>query len=210
MNEKQIALLRNSLDLFERAVMAVLFARMLGRILPHFMSSGNFVDIGILISDGASTFFVLTRRRTAALSLSATDWTLTVLATALPTFVLPSAAMPVLLPPLVGNILIMHGFVLQIAAKLTLRRSFGLVPANRGVKIGGPYRLLRHPMYAGYILTQLAFLGTYPSCWNVAIYVCAFWAQCARLLAEERLLSRDPAYMRLMQATPYRLVPFVF
>jgi protein-S-isoprenylcysteine O-methyltransferase Ste14 len=190
--------------------MVVLFARMLGRILPHFMSSGNFVDIGVLISDGASTFFVLTRRRTAVLSLSPMDWTLTVLATALPTFVIPSAALPALLPPLIGNVLIVHGFVLQIAAKLTLRRSFGLVPANRGVKIGGPYRLLRHPMYAGYILTQLAFLGTYPSWWNAAIYACAFAAQCARLLAEERLLRRDPAYRRFMRATPYRLMPFVF
>lgn len=210
MNEERIAVLRKGLDLFERVAMGLFFAGMLSRLLPHFISSGNFVDICILVSDGASTLFVLTRRSTSVLSLSPTDWALTAVATALPTFVMPSAYSPPLIPVVLGNVLIVHGFVLQIAAKLTLRRSFGLVPANRGIKIGGPYRLLRHPMYAGYILTQLAFLGAYPSWWNLAIYLSAFAAQCARLLAEERLLSRDPAYARFMRATPYRLVPFLF
>jgi protein-S-isoprenylcysteine O-methyltransferase Ste14 len=201
--------MRSTLDIFERVAMSLFFANMVYRLLPHYESSGNIVDIFILFSDGASTFFVLAHRRTSTLSLSASDWGLTAIATALPTMVMPAAIDP-LVPLLLCNILLVHGLVLQIAAKLTLRRSFGLVPANRGVKISGPYRLLRHPMYAGYILTHLAFLGAYPSLWNLGIYAAAFLAQCARILAEERVLGRDPAYLAFMQTTRYRLIPFVF
>ncbi|NKF32164.1 isoprenylcysteine carboxylmethyltransferase family protein, partial [Pseudomonas sp. BGM005] len=102
------------------------------------------------------------------------------------------------------------GFILQISAKLVLRRSFGLVPANRGVKIGGPYRLVRHPMYAGYLMTHVSFFLANPSLLNFAIYATALFAQCLRLLAEERLLKEDPAYTTFMATTRYRLVPFVF
>ena len=39
-----------------------------------------------------------------------------------------------------------------MAAKFSLARSFGLAPANRGVKSRGAYAFLRHPMYLGYVV----------------------------------------------------------
>jgi protein-S-isoprenylcysteine O-methyltransferase Ste14 len=201
--------LRSILDVFERCAMTLFYAAMVYRLLPHFVSTGNFVDLCMLVSDGASTLFVLTRRMSSSLSLRPSDWALTAAGTALPTLVLP-AGPGALLPPFICSVVLAHGFVLQISAKLTLRRSFGLAPANRGVKTGGPYRLLRHPMYAGYFLTHVAFLGTYPGWWNFTVYALAVAAQCARLLAEERVLSRDPTYAGFMRATPYRVIPFVF
>ena len=39
----------------------------------------------------------------------------------------------------------------MIAGKVVLGRSFGLVPANRGIVARGPYLLVRHPIYAGYL-----------------------------------------------------------
>ncbi len=38
----------------------------------------------------------------------------------------------------------------SVFRKVLLGLSFGVVAANRGVKIGGPYSFIRHPMYAGY------------------------------------------------------------
>ncbi|MFI5014193.1 MAG: methyltransferase family protein [Hyphomicrobiales bacterium] len=201
--------LQGTLDIFERVLMVLLFTNMIHRFLPHYERYGNIMDICALLSEGASTFFVLTHRRTSTVSLSASDWGLTIIATVLPTLVSPVSFAPLVPLPICG-MLLAEGFILQIWAKLTLRRSFGLAPANRGVKIGGPYRLLRHPMYAGYVMTHLAFLGAYPSFWNFAIYAAAFLAQCARLMAEERILRRDPAYQVFMRATCYRLIPFVF
>src|SRR5262249_50170605 len=44
------------------------------------------------------------------------------------------------------------GSLLAIAALLALGRSFGIVAANRGIQSHGPYRLVRHPTYASYLL----------------------------------------------------------
>ena len=102
------------------------------------------------------------------------------------------------------------GFALQLSAKLTLRRSFGVVAANRGVKASGPYRLVRHPMYAGYALTHIGFLLAGPSLWNLALYGTVLTIAVRRIVAEERVLREDPAYRALAAKVRYRLLPGLF
>ena len=61
------------------------------------------------------------------------------------------------------------GLVIVVLGKMTLGRSFGIVPANRGVVVRGPYNFVRHPIYAGYLITHAAFLLAHPAPWNMAI-----------------------------------------
>ncbi len=61
------------------------------------------------------------------------------------------------------------GLLAIIAAKLTLGRSFGLMPANRGIVSRGIYRVVRHPIYAGYLVTHAAFLAAHPTLWNAML-----------------------------------------
>ncbi|WP_276509041.1 methyltransferase family protein, partial [Microvirga aerophila] len=82
--------------------------------------------------------------------------------------------------------------------------------ANRGVKTQGPYSLIRHPMYIGYVATQVGFLLFNSTVWNLAIYSGAWTLQVLRILAEERTLSKDPEYKAYALAVRYRLVPGVF
>ena len=91
-----------------------------------------------------------------------------------------------------------------------MRRSFGVVAANRGVKASGPYAFVRHPMYAGYALTHIGFLLAGPALWNLAIYGATLAIAVRRILAEERVLMADPAYRALAEKTRYRLLPFIF
>ena len=197
------------LDVVEKSLIGYFFVAIVMRILPQMQDNRAIIDCLLIVSEAAAAFLILTRRQTRNASLRLGDWMVTAIGTLLPLLVVPSATQP--LAPLTLCILVMSlGFVLQISAKLVLRRSFGLVPANRGVKIGGPYRFIRHPMYAGYLLTHIGFFMTHPSLWNFAVYATALTAQCFRLLAEERLLKQDPAYTAFMATTRYRLVPFVF
>ncbi|EJT05362.1 methyltransferase [Rhizobium sp. CCGE 510] len=197
------------LDILEKVLIGYFFVAIVMRMLPQMQDNRAIIDGLLLVSEAAAAFLILTRRPTRNASLRLFDWMVTAIGTLFPLLVSPSATEPLAPLALCGTVMAL-GFVLQISAKLSLRRSFGLVPANRGVKIGGPYKLVRHPMYAGYLMTHIGFFMAHPSLWNFSIYATALAAQCLRLLAEERLLQQDPAYTAFMATTRYRLVPFVF
>jgi len=99
---------------------------------------------------------------------------------------------------------------LVIMGKLTLGRSFGIVPANRGVVARGPYNVVRHPIYAGYLISHVAFLVANPGPWNATVVVIGDGALIARALMEERVLSADATYQAYCRRVGWHLVPGVF
>ncbi len=102
------------------------------------------------------------------------------------------------------------GLYVQISAKVILGRSFGLIAANRGIKVAGPYRIVRHPIYAGYTIIHVGFLLAFPSVWNLGLYSTQLVVQVARLLREEHLLKQDPNYRNYAASVRYRLFPMIF
>lgn len=195
------------LDLVERAALVVLFAFLIMRIAPTV--GNNIGNLLILVSEGLVVLFMLIRRTTANVSRHPVEWLLAALATIGPLLVNATRGGG-FIPPAFGGMIILCGLFMQMHAKIVLGRSFGMVPANRGVKLGGPYRIVRHPMYAGYLLTHVGFLLLNPSWWNLAAYSLCYSLQIPRLLAEERLLRVDSAYARYEQEVRYRLIPGVF
>ncbi|HZV11355.1 MAG TPA: isoprenylcysteine carboxylmethyltransferase family protein [Novosphingobium sp.] len=163
----------------------------------------------LLISETAVMVFTVIRRPTEAISLKLGDWLLAITATAAPLLVVPGQN---LLPQLagLGVMLVLIGNVIQALAKFSLRRSFGIAPANRGVKVSGLYRYVRHPMYAGYLLVHIGNLLLFSSVVNGLLYAIGWTAQIRRLLAEEALLSEDEAYRAYMARQRWRLVPGLF
>ncbi|HZH51682.1 MAG TPA: methyltransferase [Microvirga sp.] len=198
-------------DLVERMAVVILYGFFTFNVLQRFQETGSVVNFLILCSEGSVVLFVLLRRLTTDISLKPMDWLVAVLGTTMPLLVVPtgqSTAVPGL--AFLCAVLMLVGLGVQIAAKLTLRRSFGIVAANRGIKVGGPYRIVRHPMYAGYLMTHIGFLLYNPSLWNLSVYAIGFGCQVARILAEERILSQDTAYREFAAKTRYRLLVGVF
>jgi protein-S-isoprenylcysteine O-methyltransferase Ste14 len=199
------------LDLFERVLVAALYASLVLRIGASTFAGGSWASALVLPSEGLVLVFVLLRRKTEDVSERPVDWALALVATSAPLLVAPSTSPGhSLVPPAAAAAVFLMGILVQVHAKVVLGRSFGCVPANRGVRLAGPYRFVRHPMYAGYMLSHAAFLAMNPSWWNVALYVACDGLQIPRLLAEERLLSRDEAYRRYASTVPHRLIPGVF
>jgi protein-S-isoprenylcysteine O-methyltransferase Ste14 len=128
--------------------------------------------------------------------------------TALPLLVRPGGIQ--LAPSNVASILMFAGLAISIASKLYLNRSFGIVAANRGVKRGGPYQVIRHPMYLGYFATEVGFLLSNFSTIVVVIYAATWCAQLLRVLEEERVLRSDPAYAAYSTSVSFRIIPGLF
>ncbi len=193
------------LDRAEQIAIALLWVFLVRRV---FNSDNPYAPL-VLVAETTVLFFVLIRRPTEAISVRLGDWLLAITATAAPLLMTPGhSPVPVLVP--LGMGLFVFGNCFQIWAKLFLRRSFGIAPANRGVKIDGPYRFVRHPMYAGYLVVHIGIFLLMASPLNIVLYAISWWAQILRLKAEERLLGEDPAYRAYAAKVRWRLIPGVF
>jgi protein-S-isoprenylcysteine O-methyltransferase Ste14 len=115
-----------------------------------------------------------------------------------------------LAPELVGSLIQTAGLFWAVFAKLSLRRSFGLLPANRGVMTGGAYRFMRHPMYVGYFVSHMGFLLVNFGWQNLVVFTVLYSVQAWRVLREEEMLLLDPVYRAYAQQVRYRVLPGVF
>ncbi|OGL59827.1 MAG: hypothetical protein A3J27_14425 [Candidatus Tectomicrobia bacterium RIFCSPLOWO2_12_FULL_69_37] len=92
-------------------------------------------------------------------------------------------------------------------AYLSLGRSFGLVPADRGLKTAGLYRWVRHPLYGAEMAFFACFLLANFTARNAAVTAGLFVSLHLRALAEERLLAREEAYRSYSQRVRARYIP---
>ena len=194
------------MDIGERLFFLLLYAIFV-KNLWHSLSSQPY-NILALISEGLIVVFTIIRRDAQMVTTRPGDWLVALLGTALPLLV-KAGGHPVA-PLFVGSALMAFGLIFSFYAKLTLRRSFGLAAANRGVVNSGPYRVVRHPIYAGYILMYVGFLLNNPLVLNLFLYLVAIGLLILRVMAEEIVLTRDPHYLTLLDRVHYRLMPGVF
>ena len=214
-----------TLDIAERCGVLVLFGVFVWRMLkplatlvaanlayPELLLRAADTNLGallVVLSETLTVALILARHRSSTLSSNPVDWALVVAASCIPYLAMPASAAGGLVS-LAGTLLMLTGLTVQIWAKAALWRSFGVVPAIHRIKTRGPYRLIRHPMYAGYTLTHIGFIVGFPSLQNALLYAIAFAVQVARLLREERLLTGQSAYRDYAARVRWRLVPGLF
>jgi protein-S-isoprenylcysteine O-methyltransferase Ste14 len=196
------------LDIIERTVAAAFFSFFALRFLEAYLETGHVFLLCQLIAELLVIGFLLVRRFSSQVSLNPVDWCMAVAGTSLPLLVAPGGE-PLVSSSLAVSIML-AGLLINFWAKFSLRRSFGIVAANRGVKTKGPYSLIRHPMYFGYVVTHIGFLLSNPTFHNLLVYSAALACQIYRIRAEERALSPDPHYQSYSAEVRYRLVPGVF
>lgn len=197
------------LDSAEKYIMATVFIFFAYRMVQGFVASGSPVTLIYLIDQLVVLAFILARRPPKELSVRIDDWILGFAGTLLAILISPPSGAP-LAPPLVLNGLLFAGFAIHLSAKLALRRSFGVVAANRGIKATGVYRIVRHPMYLGYCVSQTGILLAGPTQANALIVACCWVLFIMRINAEERLLLRDEVYRDFAERTRYRILPGVY
>lgn len=195
------------LDRAEQGLVLALYLWLVARLWPADFSAAHWYAILLLVSEGLVVALLLARRPTENISRRWSDWALGTMGTFTVLMVGPGGD-PI--NAAAGLMLIFVGLATHVGAKLSLWRSFGVVAANRGVKTRGLYRFVRHPMYAGYMLSHVGFLLAAPSWWNLGVYALGWALLIARIGAEERTLRQDAGYADYAGRVRWRLVPLVY
>jgi len=106
-----------------------------------------------------------------------------------------------------GLIFELFGIVLSQVARVYMGRSFGVLPANRGIVSKGPFRWVRHPIYFGWLILSIGYAMSYPSERNIILIATTLPFMVWRINQEEAHLSADPEYRRYMDRVRYRFWP---
>ncbi len=196
-------------ELLARTIVAVLYVLLIRSLLDDYMQTGRFTGLLLLASESLVIVFTIARRPAQVVDRSPMSVIVTAVSAVGPLLVRTSPGAG-LLPDLATSFASGIGLSIIIAAKLALGRSFGIVPANRGVVIAGLYKVVRHPIYAGYLIAHISFAIAHPLVWNAVIIAVTDVALIARALREEEVLKADREYEAYCRRVAWHVVPGVF
>ena len=172
----------------------------------HWRRTGQPSGLGATILEAWTATIFLTRRPTACVTRNWVAWAAAPIGSFAMLFARPAAGGSVA----VGEPLQVIGLVFAIISLGALGRSFGIVAANRGIKTRGPYRIVRHPAYAGYLVAYSGYVVENPSLVNLLLLATGTAFQVVRIRHEERVLDADAGYRCYRESVRFRLVPFVY
>jgi protein-S-isoprenylcysteine O-methyltransferase Ste14 len=190
-----------------RGVLVSLFAVFAWSNFSHWRATGSPSGLGTTLLEGWAAVLFLVRRPTDCISLRPLAWIAAPIGSFAMLFARPTDGG---LPNLPCELVQLAGLLIALVSLGTLGRSFGIVAANRGVKTGGPYRLVRHPAYLGYFVSYAAYVAENPSLLNVGLLCLSTAFQLVRIDQEESVLRVDPTYAEYRQTVRYRLLPLVY
>jgi len=153
----------------------------------------------------------LRRGPAVATSRSISASVIAVLATFTPfAFPLLAGAAPGTARQLAADVLLVAGTAWSVWSLRYLGKNLSVIAQARGVADRGPYRLVRHPLYAGEIVSALGLAVAAGTVAAAALWIALIGMQFYRALREEQvLLDALPGY-REYRARTAVLVPGLF
>lgn len=182
--------------------------------LTAYFETGRFTLLLFTMAQSEFVILLLIRKAPLAVTKNWHDYAIAIAGTFVTLMFEPSSAVVFgTIPSIaerIGDVFIYMAIVLEIIGYVSLNTSAGIVPANRGVKTEGMYALMRHPVYASYLLLYAGYVIGNPSPFNLVIMFFAAAFQAVRIEKEEAILSEDPAYVLYAQKVPWKLIPGVY
>lgn len=195
-------------ELGARATTSALFVVLAVRIGTEFLKTGHLTGLLLLTSEALVVALTVFRRPAVVVDRALGTRIVAAASILGIPFIRPTG--DPLAPDAVTAVVSAIGLLVIIIGKVTLGRSFGLMPANRGIVCRGIYRIVRHPIYAGYLVTHAAFVVAHPTAWNAALVIVSDLALLIRATYEERTLALDDEYAAYLTRVRWRVAPGVF
>jgi len=163
-----------------------------------------------LIYNATASVLFLIRVAPSAVSMNPVHWLVALVTSFSGWFFLSEGdnSSPVLLHT--AESLVLFALLVNIAAALTLGRSFDFLPALRRVRTGWLYRIVRHPMYLSAIIVKVGYVLKHPSAYNALLLLALAAIYDRRARYEEEVLSRDESYAEYLRRVKYRFVPGIY
>jgi protein-S-isoprenylcysteine O-methyltransferase Ste14 len=177
--------------------------------LEYYLQTHRLIGAAFLVEQLWVVLAYLIRRPARAVSQRTGDWLLAFGGTFGPVLFRPDGA-HLHWGVVAGLVLQLVGLAVCLASFLALGRSFGFAAADRGLVHRGPYAVVRHPIYASYLLLQCGYLVQSISVWNVLVLVFATSCNVGRALVEDRLLATNHEYGAYRAQVHWRLVPGIW
>lgn len=110
----------------------------------------------------------------------------------------------------IGTALILGGMAVAFYSLIWLGRSVSLVAEARKLVTGGPYAVVRHPLYLGEEIAILGVVLQYLSFWALLILALQVFCQLYRMSCEELVLGNTFPDYGAYKSRTFRLVPGVY
>lgn len=200
--------MKSLLEILSRVALIIIYGNFAILHFNAFMETEKLVYILYMSMETILVFFFVIRKISESFSTKPIDWFYALAGTFLPLFVQPSSAG---IGDEIGAFIAWAGIlILTLPAIISLNRSFGLVPANRGIKTSGMYQFLRHPIYASYLFVWIGYLVSNLSMYNAILLTISAYLMIMRIFKEEAHLLQSDEYKTYASQVKWRLIPYVF
>jgi protein-S-isoprenylcysteine O-methyltransferase Ste14 len=172
----------------------------------YYVQTHRLIGAGFLVQQTWIVVAYLIRRPARAVSRRPGDWLLAFGGTFGGVLLRPSGTHPQW-GLNVGLGLQILGLAICVVSFFALGRSFGFAAANRGLVHRGPYAVVRHPIYASYLLLECGYLLQSISVWNAFVVLLVTSCNAGRAVVEERFLATTDEYAGYVSQVRWRVLP---
>lgn len=106
------------------------------------------------------------------------------------------------------------GVILGIWSVLVMKiGNFNIIPvpvSNAELRIKGPYKYIRHPMYSSLLLFALAELINFFTFFRLIVFIFLIWSLLIKLNFEEKMLVLQFSDYEKYRSNSKRLIPFIY
>lgn len=175
--------------------------------LSAFVTTYRFSSLLLVVFEALIIFCLLFRSLPKDVSFSLYDWSIALGGTLAPLLLRPA---PIMHDHIIWQIIQAGGIFISCIGLLSLNKSWGIVAANRGIKTTGLFGHVRHPVYAGYFISLTGFVLQNITLLNAIMWLFFAMFSLLRMQAEEKFLSKDPAYAAYMKSVKWRILPRIW